>query len=142
MVPLLWSMLPLCTTDNGTSATENGASGCHKKLHSCCKLCLLLLTFIPSPFAAVNSTTIVVVDSSFSSCLWQLKMLLWWLSCFKWFMFFPWCCDLFRIRIQKTNTNIRVFFWKKHEYPNMKWIRILSLTRHLSSYYSLESSST
>jgi hypothetical protein len=88
MVPLLWSMLPLCTADNGTSATENGASGCHKKLHSCCKLCLLLLTFIPSPFAAVNSTTIVVVDSSFSSCLWQLKMLLWWLSCFKWFMFF------------------------------------------------------
>jgi hypothetical protein len=81
-------MLPLCTTDNGTSATENGASGCHKKLHSCCKLCLLLLTFIPSPFAAVNSTTIVVVDSSFSSCLWQLKMLLWWLSCFKFFMFF------------------------------------------------------
>jgi hypothetical protein len=88
MVPLLWSMLPLCTADNGTSAPENGASGCHKKLHSCCKLCLLLLTFIPSPFAAVNSTTIVVVDSSFSSCLWQLKMLLWWLSCFKCFMFF------------------------------------------------------
>jgi len=68
MVPLLWSMLPLCTADNETSATENGASGCHKKLHSCCKLCLLLLTFIPSSFAAVNSTTIVVVDSSFSSC--------------------------------------------------------------------------
>ena len=59
-----------------------------KKLHSCCKLCLLLLTSIPSPFAAVNSTSIVVVDSSFSSCLWQLKMLLWWLSSFKCFMFF------------------------------------------------------
>jgi len=24
MVPLLWSMLPLCTADNGTSAPENG----------------------------------------------------------------------------------------------------------------------
>jgi hypothetical protein len=23
MVPLLWSMLPLCTPDNGTSAPEN-----------------------------------------------------------------------------------------------------------------------
>jgi hypothetical protein len=32
MVPLLWSMLPLCTADNGTSAPENGASGCHKSI--------------------------------------------------------------------------------------------------------------
>jgi hypothetical protein len=34
--------------------------------------------------------------------------------------------DLFHVRIKKTNTNIRIF-GKKHEYPNTKRIRILSL---------------
>jgi len=77
-------MLSLFTADNGTSAPENGASGCHEKLHSFFNLYLLLLTLMASPAAAVNSTTILVVDAFFTSCLWQLKMLLWWLSCFKW----------------------------------------------------------
>jgi len=77
-------MLSLFTADNGNSAPENGASGCHEKLHSCFNLYLLLLTLMASPAAAFNSTTILVVDAFFTSCLWRLKMLLWWLSCFKW----------------------------------------------------------
>jgi hypothetical protein len=84
MVLLLWPMLSLFTADNGNSAPENGASGCHEKLHSFFNLYLLLLTLMASPAAAFNSTTILVVDAFFTSCLWQLKMLLWWLSCFKW----------------------------------------------------------
>ncbi len=59
-----------------------------EKLHSFFNLYLLLLTLMASPAAAFNSTTILVVDAFFTSCLWQLKMLLWWLSCFKCFMFF------------------------------------------------------
>ncbi len=53
-----------------------------EKLHSFFNLYLLLLTLMASPAAAFNSTTILVVDAFFTSCLWQLKMLLWWLSCF------------------------------------------------------------
>ncbi len=55
-----------------------------EKLHSFFNLYLLLLTLMASPAAAFNSTTILVVDAFFTSCLWRLKMLLWWLSCFKW----------------------------------------------------------